>query len=29
MTRDENVDLTGCPADRALRILQDSGISGD
>jgi len=27
MTQDEIVDLTGYPADRVLRILQDAGIS--
>ena len=27
MTQDEIVDLTGYPADRVLRILQDGGIS--
>ena len=27
MPRDEMVDLTGYPADRVLRILQDAGIS--
>jgi hypothetical protein len=27
VTQDEIVDLTGYPADRVLRILQDAGIS--
>jgi hypothetical protein len=29
MTQDEIVDLTGCTADRVLRICRDVGISGD
>jgi hypothetical protein len=29
MTRNEIVDLTGCPADSVLRILGDAGLGGD
>jgi hypothetical protein len=29
MTQDEIVELTGYPAERVLRILQNAGISGD